>query len=312
MTLLDDPRVHEDRVDITEIESVERSLVHGHRLLARVETFAAQLALPEIGTIELPPIVGSAADQALLRSDAPLYLSAELEATRLLRAAEVLAGVFASGGLTADLGPAAALLADFWRSRHQRFTQQERSAIFTRLFGFTGAPLAVASGRNVAFEPLLMDLAEELHRLHDGGWIGRLPPSEVSLRTAAGQLAANLVPRSGGIAVYAARDILDAIGRALAIFKQAAVQAATGSTSPWLAVRSVADRYLGEDVVIGPHVSRGQSGMRILSWVAEILPAVDDIGVGLALPEEVRSAGTEWLQASLSLHEAAPHLPEAP
>jgi hypothetical protein len=288
-----------------DLAALDAALGLGQALVDAVEALAVQLDLPELGDIELPPVVGSAADQAHLRAAAPLYLAAELEVARLLPAAEVLAGVFASGGLNADLGPAAPLLAAFWRGRHQRFPAPERRTFFARLFGTPGPPLAGTSGPNLEFEPLLINVAEALHGVQADRLLGPLPASQVTLRTAAAQLAANLIPRSGGIAAYAARDILDAITQALAIFRQQPLQGALGARSVWLAVRQVAQRYLDEDPPISAHVTRGRSGMQLLAWLAEVLPGLDRLGGSLVTPgDPVVAAATSWLQATLGLYEA--------
>ena len=289
-----------------DLDTLDRALGLGRRLVDQVEALALQLGIPELGDIELPPVVGSAADQAHLRAAAPLYLAAELEATRLLPAAEILAGVFASGGLSADVGAAAPLLAAFWRGRHQRFPAQERRAFFARLFGTPGLPLAGTGAPNTEFEPLLIDVAEALHAVQPDRLVGPLPASQVALRTVAAQLAANLIPRSGGIAAYAAREILDAIAQALAIFRNEALQGALGGRSVWLTVRNVAQRYLDEDPQIGPHITRGRSGTQMLEWLAEVLPRLEQLGGSLIAPgHPVVGAATAWLQATLGLYQSA-------
>jgi hypothetical protein len=289
-----------------DLDALDRALGLGRRLVDEVETLALQLGIPELGDIELPPVVGSAADQAHLRAAAPLYLAAELEAARLLPAAEVLAGVFASGGLSADVGTAAPLLAAFWRGRHQRFPAQERRAFFARLFGSPGLPLAGTGSPNTEFEPLLIGLAETLHAVQPDRLVGPLPASQVPLRTAAAQLAANLIPRSGGMAAYAARDILDAIAQALAILRNETLQGVVGGRSVWLTVRAVAQRYLGEDPQIDPHLTRGRSGTQMLEWLAEVLPRLEQLGGSLITARHpVVGAATAWLQATLGLYQSA-------
>jgi hypothetical protein len=287
--------------------SVDSALALAGRLLAAVEGFAQQHSLPELGDIELPPVVGSAADQAHLRSVAPLYLAAELEEAGLVPAVELLAGVFASGGLQADLGPAAALLVAFWQERNHRFTAAERRAFFGRLFGSPGPALATPESRNTAFEPLLIDLAEALYRLDPEPGLGGLPSSQVPVRMAARQLTANLVPRGGGMASFAAGELLGAVQRALAILKHPQVQGAFGASSVWGAARNISQRYRREDPDVGSHVTRGKSGMLLLAWLAEVLPVLDDVsGVLVAPGDPVLAAATAWLQASLTLTETAP------
>jgi hypothetical protein len=286
---------------------VERSLALGFRLLAAAESFAAAFA--ELGDIELPPVVGSDADQAGLRAAAPLYLASELESALLLPAVETLAGLFASGALAVDSGAAPEQLRDFWRGRKERFSAAERAAFFARLFGSAaGSTLAGPHGRNDAFEGLMIDLTEALSRIGEQYPVGLAYGSheETRILATAAQLAANLAPRSGGMTAFAARDILSTTQQALEILNQPEVQHALGARSVWTAVRIVAERYLDESPDIPSHVTRGKSGLLVLAWLAETLPRLSGLGPGLAAPNDpVVGAATNWLQASLSLAEAS-------
>src|SRR5712691_6383604 len=127
---------------------------------ARLER-AIQLTLgllPGDGGIDLPPESSSPADQQSLRGLASMYLASELEGAGLVPAVEALAG---------DVGPAGAMLVEFWRTRSQRFTAAERQAFFGRLFGHAAGPtLAGPGGRNDEFEGLMINLTEAIHKLY--------------------------------------------------------------------------------------------------------------------------------------------------
>lgn len=286
-----------------EAGSVDRALALGERLVAAVETFALQFDLSDTGVVELPPVVGSEADRAHLQTVGPLYLAAELESARLVAAAETLAGLFASGGLSADPGPAAPLLTAFWRGRRERFVENERRALYARMFGqTTGTTLAARRAINADFETLMIDLTEALSKLNAAPLAP--PGADFAARVAAGQLAANLVSRSGGMAAFAARDLLETIKAALAIFKQPAVQAAVGARTVWGAVRAVTRLYLREeDAEIALHVTRGKAGLLVLAWLAEVFLQLEGEGELVAPAHPVVGAGLTWLRASLSLAE---------
>jgi hypothetical protein len=316
MLLMASPNHKEPAVPIaTAVSSadnaLDRPLALGWRLVGAAETFAIQFAQSNLGAIDLPPVVGTAADRTHIQTIAPLYLAAELEAARLVPAVETLAGVFASGGLTVDLGPATQLLTKFWQGRHQRFAAAERQAFFARLFGAGPGPtLAVAGsptepgGTNTTFESLMIDLAEVLYQFNPSPF-PNLYVDEAPLRVVARQLAANLLPRSGGIATFAARDLLGILRDALAILKQPLVQRAVRAHGVWEAVRAITSQFSHQDVGITQHVERGKSGMLILTWLAEVLPQLDNPGqrVFLSGHTAVRAAAGSWLQASLALHE---------
>ncbi len=293
---------------ILEAGKIDRTLALGFRLLAAVEAFAAQFALDELGDIALPPVTaGSEAEQAHLRAIAPLYLASELESARLLPAVEMFAGLVVSGGLSRDLGPATALVIDFWKKRRERLSAPERRAFFARLFGNDLGPnLAAPGGSNTAFEMLMTAFAEALYKLdeHSSSNAQAGTYEETRLRSAASQLAANLISRSGSIISFAARDMLEVIRQALEILKLTPVQQALGSSSVWGAVRAITERYLNESIDISSHVTRGQSGMMVLAWLAEALPHLGEYRaplVGLDHPAIIAAAG--WLQASLALEE---------
>jgi hypothetical protein len=284
-------------------------LALGRRLIAAAVEFAEAFGFPDPLMPDLPPVVGSDADRAVLRSVPVLYFASELEEARLMTAAETLAGLFVSGGLHSDVGPAASrLLVEFWQRRHERFAAPERQAFYAHLFGSPlGPPLANEKGRNTEFESLMIDLCEALYKAdEDPGFQGGYD-TEVPIRERASQLAANLLPRAGGMATFAAGELLDTIGKAVALFKQVPLQQALGSHGLWGAVQTVSQSYLGEAVDVDSHVRRGKTGMLVLAWMTENLPLLGDNGHRLLGPgDPVMSAAGTWLEASLTLHEHAP------
>jgi hypothetical protein len=270
------------------------------------------LGLAELAAIDLPDTTpASADDQAHIRSIASLYLAAQLEDAHLLPAVELLAGLAVSGGLPADLGPAAPLIAAFWRGRSERFHESERRAFFARLFGAeepdTGADLhGERAPHSAVFELLMIDLCESLYKLDDAaiGGGSTSPLAQSRVRTTARSLVASLLAKSGGMTAFAARDILATVQSAVHILQQATVQRAFGSQSLWGAVRAVSSRYLHVDADIQAHVTRGKAGLTVLAWLADALPALDDAGPLLTLDHPVIAAATDWLQASLAIREA--------
>jgi hypothetical protein len=282
--------------------TLEQALSYGLALVATVDAFAFAFDLPDL---ELPPAAGEVADRAALRVTAPLYLASELESARLLAAAETIAGLFATGAIEADLGGAGDMLIRFWKNRHQRFTRREREAFFARLFGFPAeVELATDGSRNEQFEPLMIGVCDELLRLEpDPRLPGAMPRSEARLRVAARMLAENLLPRTGGIASFAAGEILQAVQEVLEILKSPVIQRLFASRGLWSAVQEVVRRYLREDVPVALHVARAKEGQMVLAWLAERLPEIEGAGRLLEGEEPVIAAAHAWLQASLSLAE---------
>src|SRR5262249_37237938 len=156
----------------------------------------------------------------------------------------------------------------FWHGRTQRFSREERQAFFARLFGGgTGPAIAAPGGRNTEFEDLMINLTEALYKLNPDPALAALlqqgisPHAEVSLQMAAEGLIQNLLPRSGGLAAYAGRDLLATIQQAIDILKFPQVQQAVGAHSVWGAVANINSSYLQATEDVDSHVTRGKSGM---------------------------------------------------
>jgi hypothetical protein len=292
--------------------SLLATLAHASALIETAQLRGQALALDVLGDINLPDAMPATADdQALIRAVAPLYLAAQLEEAALVPAVETLSALAVSGGLPVDLGPAASLIEGFWRQRNERFHENERRAFFARLFGadHPDALDAGQSGRqalNTAFEELMINLCESLYKLDEQTLGGKYasPHAQVRVLTAARNLAENLLNKGGGMTAFAAKEILDVIQTAVQILQQPGVQHAFGARSLWTAVRAVASRYLHINPDTSSYVTRGKSGLILLSWLADSLPHLNDNQPLVTLDHPVIGAATEWLQASLTIREA--------
>ncbi len=285
-----------------EHDDLSDALAHAKRVILHLRAFAAQL---DFGDLDLPETIGSAEDQARVRSAATLYFASELESTRLLAALEVVAGLWASGALPVDLGSAGASLIAYHRSRESRLTSEEREAIFGRLFGAGSGP-AYADGipRNVGFESAMIAFAAALSDLEANAYRQGPRPADVArARVAAQQLASALAQRALGISAFISEELLGNVRVALDVFKQRPVQAALGAFTLWDAVRSVARRYLREEVDVQPHLTRARAGLVILAWLADNLFTLTGDAQPPAVPDDVVMHAVRWMQATLELHE---------
>lgn len=272
-------------------------------LVAQVRGFALEF---DFGDLDLPPTVSTPADQARLRAVAPLYFASELESARLLPALDMLAGIWSTGGLASDLGQAGATLVRYHRDRNTRLTSAERDALYGRLFGKPYGPdFAVDGSRNIGFDSLLTDLAVALSDWEaDATQWGGSAAGIVRVRTAATQLAANLASRAGGVATFAAGEIMRDITLAVSVFKDPAVQHALGAMGMWQAVHLVTQRFLQQDADVTSHVERAKAGLVLLAWVADSLPGIE-AGNADPPPQETLAMAVRWMQATLALHERA-------
>ena len=273
------------------------------------------LDLPDISVPNIEAGPASEEDRAHLRAVAPLYFASELERTALLPAVEALAALFGSGAFAREVGAAGPRLINFWRGRSQRFSAQERAAMFTRLFGTNGAPLigAESVGGNFEFESLLLGCIEALIANEDSPIFPAQasPANAVRLQIAVTRFLDNLSTRAIGIAPFAAREIISAITTSLEIVREPALQRAFGTSSTWAAVRAISRQLLRRTPSISEHVARAQSGQILLAWFAEELPHITSLQ---AIPPQriapALTAANAWIQATLSVSDLAPAMTE--
>jgi hypothetical protein len=257
-----------------------------------------------IGVIDLPPVLGAEGDQAQLRTVAPLYLFSELENAGLLAVTEKLASLFATGGVQADPGPAAPTLAAFWQKRNERFSASERQALFARLFGpgDPSAPPASPSSSSDEFLPLMIEFAGALNHMGSDILYGQTPDAEHAVRSTAAALASALLPKSGGITLFAAREIATAIREAMSILESTSIQAMVGQHTLWGTVQTFGRLYLGRELQVTEHVDRGRAGSLLLAWLAETSPHLEDGLDGSLVPDNsIIAAAAAWLEATSTL-----------
>lgn len=273
------------------------------------------LAFDEIAPIELPPGAEARVDRAQMRALAALYLAADLEPAGVFQAAENLAALAASGGLQADLGPAAPLVHRFWRDRHNRTNRDDRLAFFGRLFGASYGAVA-ANGANMDFEALMLALCEALYALGDS--YTRNPhggiSSQTKIRTAARNLLANLAEAGGGATPFMAREVMDGLKASLEILKHPQLRGIFGARDLWGVVDGIA-RLAGRRTSYDARVfvQRGQAGMTLMVWLAEAVEKLRVYGAPLVtVKDPVIPAAVEWLQSSLTISESQAAQAQAP
>ena len=194
------------------------------------------------------------------------------------------------------------MVADFWHSRHDRATAEERGQAFARLFGG-------------GFEDLMLDLCEALYKLDElatnasyGG-----TAQQTRVRSSATRLLESLVDAGGGITVFLAQEIMASLKAALAILGHADLKAAFRARDVW-------DTIAGIDRITKTHridprlyVRRGRAGMTVLSWVADAAPHLENPSAPLvALDHPVIPMALDWMEAALAIGEAEGTVPRAP
>lgn len=270
---------------------LRRAMEDAQALLLSAElqtTMLAELDLPE-----LPP--AARADALQLRAVASLYLASTLEAAGLIQAADDLTRLIRTGAVSGDLGEAASDVEDFWADRNNRASEAERLALFGRLFGAPIGPDDIAGGTNSEFEESLLDLCDAIMKAIDGGSQGRV-------HAAASRLAENVAAASNNMVQMLAREILDSLGRAVAILNHPAVRTMLGGRTMWDAVAAIDRRFRRPPRPTLTHLRRGRAGMAVLAWLADNSEQLGHGGGALvANGDVVVDAAIDWIDETLSI-----------
>ncbi|MEJ1095445.1 MULTISPECIES: hypothetical protein [unclassified Pseudoxanthomonas] len=245
------------------------------------------------GAIDLPDGAPNAMDAAQLRAAGPLYFAAELEAAGLLRCAELVAGLFASGTITQPLGPVAQTINTFWRGRRERLEAGEREAIFQRVL------------EPPHFERLMSALCRAIVAQADnadGTGMRQDIREHVGLAASAQSLAEFLAQRVDAMASIAVRDVIDTINQAIGFLRDRMLQAAFGTHSLWALVATAPSgdgTTFSSATAAQHHAERGRAGQSVLAWLASNYQ-----GTSLALDPrdaehvELIMAAQRWLDAT--------------
>jgi len=250
------------------------------------------LLIPQPGT---PPVISAEA----LGVFAALYLESELEQAGLISMTEILGA--GRDRLPLNSVTAARRLDDFVSPLHKYPGRQERELIFARVFG--SGPAAVLERGNAinnGFEQLLANLCFALVQYsRDTNW--KLPPSparEVVVRRTATSLVINLSGRQFGNTLAAGSQIANMLQKAVAILGDPAVLAYFQTRTLWDTLR----RLLGDRVPdLGRLLTRGQNGMRLVRWIAGVLPQLlDELQIrSIVGPNEPQYLwAAQWLEAT--------------
>src|SRR5262249_39803434 len=110
-----------------------------------------------LAVVDLPPLTGAPIEPSQLRAVATLLWAREVDAAGLIDFVDAMAEGGVTGRLLLPLEHGGGQLAEYWRGRHQRFSAEERQALYMRVFGDRAVP---GDGSTPArFEQLVAALA---------------------------------------------------------------------------------------------------------------------------------------------------------
>jgi len=261
-------------------------------LLARhLMAVRRRFGAPGLGVIDLPPLSAPGRlDAEHLRAVAVLFWASQVEEAGLLAFVEALARGLVEGHLILPITTGADALMEYWRDRHERFTAEERSALYARLFGAPGE----AGGARAELAGLAQALSE----------IGRAGPSESTralearVNVRARDLAQRLSDLGAGITAFAAREIVSQVRSALKLLEDADLKGALGGLPVWQAIQANAVAVLGHAVEPAPHLAFATAGLSLLQWLADTAPALEEGLARIARTDPVVQAAEAFRQAA--------------
>jgi hypothetical protein len=284
------------------------SLGHVAALIARARNGYGQVlaftAAADPLLIDLPPFdggVGGNITQASMEIIASLYFAAEIEGTYLPAVAEQLAEHRFGLNLT-DQAAAEALEALVREMRQAWVDRTLRNQIFLRCFGIGEADSTLGdTSLNRQFEPLFARLCSTLSAaardLQYGG-----APAGAAMRTAVASqaLLSNLSGRMQGNTLIVTERLNRQLQLSVTALNHPGMTSLFMGRTAWDVVRGV----LGPDLPdLTKQVTRAQTGLRLLSWMArslQVLQSTDAQGIidGITAEAGVPGWAELWLDAA--------------
>jgi hypothetical protein len=252
--------------------------------------------------LDLPPMLtaaGQLPDAATLRVMATLYFHAEMEQAGVIVVAELLSASRHTLEVRSER-VSRKLDAFAERGRHEWYERQSRSLTFARLFGLGTATDLHNSSVNRDFQQRFATLCLALvNHQRDFFWSPAPGPTrEASLRESATALLFNLGPRQYGNLLNAARLIQEQLRAAIDLLNDPDLASLFGARGMWDVLR----RVLGNETPdLGRLSTRGQTGLRLLDWLASVITVLrNPVAAGPLAPANstVYTWAASWLAAT--------------
>ena len=209
-----------------------------------------------LGLVDLPPIETARPSRADLGVAGVLLWARHVEETGLLDFVAALATGVSSGMLPLPLtGPVVRRLIEWRRGRAERFSAEERAALYERVF-------------HGGVEGMLHSFVVLLTEIGRAGRHQSIRHLQVRAAQTGLELASSLSASATGIAAFAARDIVGQVRDALAILTDPELALALGSGPPWTLIARHAPRLLDRPVDPARAVQRALAGRTLIEWLA--------------------------------------------
>ena len=248
------------------------------------------LALASLGDFSLPEPQVPPRNAGVLSALPVLYWVHGLDQAGLLQAAETIAGLWASGAITVPLPDHGQALQQYWRTRRERLSADERS----HLLGLVFDPRD--------FEPAMGRLCQAIVALADNAGQHDIR-EEVGLEQAAASLLDLCATRLEGAPLVGAPDLLAQTRTAVQLLSQRALQTAF-AVRDFYGLLELSERTRGG---AGGHArtlaERAQAGAAVLRWLAQAAAQRFAIDPRAAPLQSLIADAQRWLMSAGTGHE---------
>jgi len=245
------------------------------------------LALADLGDIHLPDAQMPTRQVAVLASVSALYWVYGLDQAGLFRAADTVAGLWASGAIQVTLPDRGQGLQAYWQGRWHRLTAAEREQLMALVF----------DARD--FEPAMRQLCTALVALADNAG-QRDMREEVGLQHAAHRVLELCAARLEGAAELAAPDLIAQARTAVQLLSQRVLQTAF-AVRDFYSLLELSDRAGAARMLTGSKArrwaERAQSGAAVLRWLASSAAQNFSVNPRAASLQNLMMDAQRWLMS---------------
>jgi len=281
-------------------------------------------ALP-LGGVTTPITVPSYDDAVAterLYAVGDLYYCYQMERLGMFRAIYKLRELFRAGTLRLGTGPGAFALYRFDRREVLRYTIQERTQAYRRVFGYTDAAPPRGARPNQPFHGLFSQFNRSVANLFRDKRIadtfrpgaGVTEPGFGNIadtRRACLNLRENLKRASYGDVNVLTVEMLQLVASAFDILSADDIRNQFGADNGWDTLEEVLQRYLGEIPVVSQRSRMAENGRGIIQWTAQNFVLTPGRAAFETLIQSIAEMCEEWLTSAEALGSTAGRSHEA-
>ena len=266
--------------------------------------------LDEVPQQGLVPTYDNQINRERLIAVGDLYYIYQHERAGVFRAIFKLQQLFKSGEIRLSDGPGALALYQFDRKRVLRYTQNDRRAVYRKVFGYTETAAPVGAEPNTAFHTLLSNFCQHVSRFFEDKRVSEvLRPdggretfgSMAVVRRSGLDLRHNLKQVSYGNVAVLRAEVSVLLQEAFDILGSEDVIKLFGADNGWDVLEEVTKRYMHEIPLSSQRSRMATAGRSILRWLAQDYLLKQVRTDFEALLEDIVDPCEDWLTSAESI-----------